>query len=98
MINATQWSPRYNYSQPSSVAGYPGTSVFNAEMYLVEVLANSSYSDATIQQQSPYLIMDPHFNAVLSVADVALNQMFDILDKHSSVRRCVGSRERVHTT
>lgn len=91
-ITEVGWKCPYDLSVPSALPGAPSLPVLTSEMFLVELLANASYSDASIRQLSPFLLVDVQFNAVLAASDMALAKMAQTLQLHSTV----GTAEKHH--
>ena len=85
-MDSTGWVPTVDTSFIKDIPGYPSDNVFNAELFLIDFMANSSWNDAVIQATSPYQLIDVQFNALLAAAELSLYDMAQVLSLHSSVR------------
>jgi len=84
-VQSSGWSPPVSIKPAKAIPGYPGDETFNAELYLIDLMANASWDDEEIQATSPYQLVDVQFNALLAAAEISLNDMAQVLSLHSSV-------------
>ncbi len=75
---------RQDLQNPTAARHRPTDADYDRYVHLVDIFRKNNYDDAAIFEQSPFLVQDPLFNAILSWSNECLIKIGEILEENVS--------------
>ena len=84
----TMDAPEYNFERKDTThvdaSQRPSKREYDHYIHLIEIAKTHGYDDAQIAKHSPFLVLDPLFNAVLIQSNASLIKLYGLLGKSES--------------